>query len=398
MAVESNGGKTAAQPSSRKKVKRAIAIAFLALLAAVGIAMGVAFGNGDLAPVDAAAKYSGFNYIFEDEVSDYISLYREQMGLAESNDEDWATFLAAYNLTPARLRYSTIQQILTDKLVQSKADELGLDASEEEVDATVGTLRDSLGLGDDEILRQTLEAHGQTEEGLREVYRKAIVKRLVLSAEVETPTPSDDQVREYLVEYVPTLETALVRHTYCFRLSGRENDANREKVTLVNRLRDEFTRSGKTVDAFAQMVAQYSDDEDLVANNGANGWDADTTGYSASYVEALSDLGEGDVSSVFVEDDSYVFIWVDDAYTLPVNEKAARALDPSEVPPSLWSYLRDLTAYKLWEEAGDEYLAKLVEDADVVYYPMPSNVPYNVDMSLANVQLEEIEQADSDGQ
>ncbi len=387
-------GEASPKKRSRKKIVLGIVAAIVVVAA---IAVGYSFARGDLAPVDAAAKYDGFNYLMEDEVNDYIALYREQMEVADVSDEDWATFLAAYGMTPSALRYSTIEQLLTDKLVQKKADELGLQASEAEIDASLQTLRDTLGLGDDEILQQTLAAHGQTEEGLREVYRKAIVKRLVLSAEVETPVPTDDQVREFLKSFTQTLQSPVTKHSYCFRLSGRESDENREKSLLVQRLRDEFAAGDKSVEEFAQMVGSYSDDETLVESNGANGWDVDSSDYGSAYAEALDGMQEGDVSQVFVEDDgdTYAFIWVNDEYVFPTGDKAIDALDPADVPESLWSYLSDSAAYGLWEAAGQDYLDQLLVDAGVVYYPMPANVPYNVDMSLADVQLEEVTASDA---
>lgn len=390
MASEENGEQRVEKAVKKGRLGRRIAIAAVVVLAAVAVAVGVAVNNGDLAPSDAAAKYAGLHYVTEDEVTDYINVYREQMGLASSSDEDWATFLAAYNLTPGRLRYSTIHQLVTDKLIQMKADELGLQATEEEVDATVDTLRSTLGLGSDEILQQTLEAHGQTEEGLRDVYRAAIVKRLLLSREVEMPEATDEQVKEYLKSLVPTLASPTVKHTYCFRLSGQQDDADRKKITLAQKLRDQFANGEKTVQKFAQIVADYCDDDTLKENEGANGWDADSSGYSQAYLEELGDLGEGGVSPVFTEDDSYAFIWVDDEFTLPADANAVNDLDAEAVPSSLWSYLSDSAAYALWQTAGNEYIDKLVEEANVVYYPMPSTAPYNVDMDLANVQLEEI--------
>ena len=374
----------------RRSVKKVVVGVLAALIVIVAAYVGYSVWTGDMAPSDAAAKYDGFNYLPESDVTDYIELYREQMGLGESSDEDWASFLAAYNLTPQRLRLSTINQLITDALVQKKAAELGIEASESEVEATVGTLRNTLGLGDDEILRQTLESHGQTLDGLREVYRKAIVKRLLLSSEVATPTPTDDQVKAYMETTVPQLASPTVRHMYCFKLDGVAKSGDTDKMALVDQLRKQFMAGEKTAEAFSEMVQLYSNDDELVAQGGANGWDIDTSGYSNDYIGMLEDLGKGDVSDSFRDGESYCFIWVDDEYTLPAEPTAIEALDLSTMPDSLHQYLSDAAAYGLWEEAGQEYLDQLVEDAKVVYYPMPADVPYNVDMTLADVELEEV--------
>lgn len=374
----------------KRRWGRVVASAIALVFVALAIYVGHAFWVGDMAPADAAAKYDGFNYLAEDEVTDYIQLYREQMGLAESSDEDWATFLAAYNLTPSRLRYSTIQQLITDALVQKKADELGLQASDDEIEATVDTLRNTLGLGDDEILKQTLEAHGQTEEGLREVYRQAIVKRMLLSSEVETPTPSDEQVKEYLKSIVPSMAVPTVRHTYCFKLNNVNQEGDLDALMEVQHLSKQFSEGEKTTETFERLVEENSDDETLIETGGANGWDIDSSSYSNDYLGVLEGMTKGDVSEAFHDGESLCFIWVDDEFALPSDSKDIDELDPSDVPTSLWQYLSDAAAYSLWESAGQDYLAQLLDDAGVVYYPMPSDVPYNVDMSLADVQLEEV--------
>ena len=390
MATEEQAGVARQAGKPRPWLKIVLAVVAVVLIAAVAY-VAHAVWAGDMAPADAAAKYDGFNYLPEGEVTDYIATYREQMGLAESSDEDWATFLAAYNLTPQRLRYTTIQQLITDALVRKKAQELGLEADEAEVDASVQALRDTLGLGDDDILQQTLEAHGQTEEGLREVYRAAIVKRLLLSAEVETPVPTDEQVKDYLKGLIPTLESTTVRHTYCFKLDGVAESGDADKISLVQKLRRQFLAGEETAENFAALVQAYSNDAELLETGGANGWDIDSSALSSSYLGVLEGLGKGDVSNTFRDGESYCFVWVDDDYTLPTGDAAIDALELSSMPDSLRRYFSDSEAYVLWEEAGTEYLAQLLEDADVVYYPMPADVPYNVDMSLADVQLEEVD-------
>lgn len=391
---EGNEREIVLEPGDREKRRklRWVVAAVIVVVAALGGFAWYSVCNGDIAPSDAAAKYSGMNYLPEQEVTDYIGTYREQMGLAESTDEDWATFLAAYNLTPQRLRYTTINQILKDKLVDMKADELGVSASDEEINATIDVMKDTMGLGSDEVLEQTMAAHGQTREGLREMYRKAIVERLVLSSEVETPEPTDEQVKDYMKAYDSSLEDPALKHTYCFRLVGLDEDGSREIISSVIELRNRFAEGDKTPESFASMVKEHGNDDVLVENEGANGWSADSSGYSEAYVNALSTLELGDVSDVFVDGDAYAFIWVNDAYALPTDTGEIDALDLNLMPESLLNYLKDSTAYELWQEAGQAYLDQLLEEAGVVYYPMPADVAYNVDMELADVQLEEVDE------
>lgn len=386
------------KPKARGRVRRwVIGIVAVVAIAACGYA-GYAIWVGDIAPSDAAAKYSGFNYLPENEVTDYIGVYREQMGLAQSSDEDWATFLAAYNLTPARLRYSTIRQLLTDKLVQMRADELGIQVTDSEIDATLDTLKGTMALGSDEVWQETLAARGQTEEGVRDVYRQAILKRQLLSQDVAMPEPSDEQVKEYMKTFDSTLASPTVKHTYCFKWTGVDENTGLDVITMVQNARNELVKNGLSEDAFAAVVEEYSNDEELKGKSGANGWNADTSAYSEEYLSRLEGLGEGEISDVFKDGDAYEFIWVNMTYDLPTDSDAIDSLDLSMMPSSLEQYLRDSEAYELWEDECDEYLSNMLENAGVVYYPMPADVPYNVDMSLADVQLEEVEEGEGGGE
>lgn len=382
--MDNESNVTEAKPdrgTGRRKVILAGGGAAVVVIAALVFA---AFWTGVLAPLDAAAKYDGLHYVSEEETTRYVETYRAQMGYAEASDEDWAAFMATYGLTPERLRASTIYQLVANKLIEAKAGELGLEATDDEVSAMVESFKANMSLNSDDVWQQTLEAYGQTEEGVRETYRQVILRQKVMGAEVEVPTPSDDELRDFLTTYVAGSGLETTKHTYCFKRSPEEGESDLSAVKAVQGLRDAFARGTHSKEDFAALVAVNCDDETLKANSGANGWDYDSSGYGSEYREALEKLKLDEVSDVFVDaDGAYTFIWVSDEYQLPTTGEEAQELDLSAMPASLKEYFSDCEAQVLWQAACEEYVSGLVTAANVTYFPCPTDVPYYVDMSLA---------------
>ena len=387
---------------SKGSLKQKI-IAAVAILVVVLVAMGVwAYAKGIIYPMNAAAKYGAFDYLDESEVTEYIMTYKQQMGYGEADDDEWAEFLAMYNLTPDRLRFSTITQILSDKTVKKRCDEMGIQATDAEVDAAVQQLKSVYGIGGEETWSATLALYGQTEEGLEDAYRLQILKEKLCDAKVPTPTPTDDEVRDYISDFAAarlsdemaeavsaeaaaqvakTSEGSLLSHSYCFAIKVSGDEAHLTDYNQVDLVRQEFMEMGTDEESFVTVLALYSNDEELIEGNGAMGWNVDGAGFSETYERMLATVAEGGVSSVFTDGDRVCFIWVDQTYTVPYAQDELDSLDLDAMPKSLREYFTDCTAYGLWKQKSQEYLADLVANMDVTVYPMPADVPYNVDMS-----------------
>ncbi len=385
-----------------RRIRVAVIVCVVVMVAAAGAGVG-AYAAGIITPANAAAKYGPFDYLDESEVTEYIMTYKEQMGYGDATDEEWASFLAAYNLTPDRLRLSTIAQLLANKVVEKRCAELDITVSDDEIEAAITTLKTMFGLSDDEeTWAATLELYGQSEEGLRETYRLELLKQKLCTAEVEIPTPTEDEVRSYIASFAASSQAAevaeaasteeveeilenstgtLVKHSYCFVFKTTGDEISLDESQQVELVRQEFIESGLDVENFVTLLALYSNDEDAIEANGSMGWDIDASEYSEQYARVLETVEVGGVSTVFTDGDYACFIWVDQGYTIPYNEDELAALDLSAMPTSLYEYFSDYEAYLLWQKASDEYLNNLVSELDVTIYEMPSDVPYNVDMS-----------------
>lgn len=393
-AAASTDPKTGEAPRKKSRWKKIGVVAVVVIIVAIAAGTFAAFATGKLYPNGAAAKYGLFSYVEESEVTDYIENYKTQMGYGDASDEDWATFLAAYNLTPERLRASTIDQLVTDKIAEKKCSDLGIAVSDDELNQAVDYYKNLYAYGNDDTWQQTLSQYGQTEEGFRESQRLSILKQKLAENQVPQPTPSDDEVKSTIASYIDNAnanDTSLtLKHSYCFKKKKSSSEGSLDELNEVQKIRDELVKVGATEESFASVVSLYSDDEDeLKQKAGANGWNADTTGYGEAYIKALDNTGKGGVSSVFADDDYYYFIWVSDTYTLPKKSAKATDIDLSKMPDALHQYFSDVAAYAQWQQDSQEYLANLTSDINVVFFAMPSDVPYNVDMSLAQTSSDD---------
>ena len=388
------------EPAPKKRGKIiGIVVAIIVVLCLIGVG-GTAVG---IIPVPGAAvKYGAFDYIFEDEITNYIATYKKQMGYENATDEEWASFLAAYNLTPERLRQSTANELLTERAVEARAKELGVSVSDEEVDEVVAAFKDAYAFNDDEIFESTLAEYGQTLEGFRSVQRMALLKERLLYADCKIDEPTTDEVRSTIQNFVAYhatydecdqfdedgsnkaslfYDTFVVKHSYCFGIQFAGDEASLSDYEKCELIKDEFVESGTDVETFLALMSLYCDVDELKENDGAMGWDADTTEYSSAFATALAKTDVGEVSDSFNDDGMECFVWVDQGFTMPYDPEEVTTMDLSAMPSSLYQYFRDVTLYNNREDISDQYFRGLVSNLNATLYVMPDNVPYNVDMS-----------------
>ncbi len=327
-----------------------------------------------------AAKYGIGKYIYEKDVTEYIQTYQSQEGMLNSSDEEWADFLKENDLTPESLRKKTIDQLLYDTAIRDQCIKLGITVTEEEIDEATNAFKEAMSFGDEDIWEKTLEMYGQTDEGFRSVYELELLKQKLIEQEVQKQEPTEDDVREY-IDAIAAQGVTSTKHSFAFKLSVPEDVSSSDTLKQVNKILKEFLDGDQSKESFAALVQLFSDNDDLIQTQGANGWDLDQSGYSDEYIAKLSELEQGDTSNVFVDGDDYCFIFVSDVYKFPQVEQSDIDLD--SVPESLLEYFEDATSELLTDDEGERYIQRLVEAYGVTYEPMPEDVPYNVDMSLA---------------
>lgn len=305
------------------------------------------------------------------------------MGYAGS-DDDWAEYLAEQDMTPATLRVKTIRQLIIDELVEKKAATLGLVIAEDEVEAYVQNMKDSLAFGDDEIFAETLAMYGRTEDDIREMYTHELFEQALYKDQVEVPEPTDEEVSNYIAVTYPTGITT--KHVYYLTVDGLDEGSSYDNLANVQQIRASLLEAGVTEETFASCVTMFCSDEDLISRNGANGWDLDMSDLNSNYQTAVENTEVGEVSDVFVDDNGYSFVWIDTSFTLPdLTDVAAGELSVDDylgdMPSSLKDYFADCTAQQLWEADCQTYLEELYNGSNPVLYGMPAGLSYDVDMS-----------------
>lgn len=354
-----------------KKSKIITATVIVAVLLVAGAVLW-----GIFAPAGTvAATYGNGRYIYEKDVTSYIQTYQSQVGMLNASQDEWAEYLQENDLTPETLRERTIHQLLYDAIIRDKCEQLGLNATSDEIDAATKAFRESMSFGNDELWNQTLEMYGQTEEGFDSVYELAILKEKLIDQEVEKQQPTDDDVREY-IDALSSQGVTSTKHSFAFKMAIPSNDDDASILNQVNEIRSQFMAGDRSKESFAAFVQIFSDNDALKESQGANGWDLDQSEYSEEYVSKLDALEKGDVSDVFKDGDDYCFIFVSDVYDFPKVEMSK--IDLGAVPDSLLSYFKDGASKLLTDDAGEAYIEKLIEDSHPSYNPMPEDVPYNV--------------------
>lgn len=322
-------------------------------------------------PNDAAAKLND-EYINESEVSSYISQYRS--GYSLTDDTAFAQALASQNMTVSSLRINAINQLATTRLINERAAELGVTPSDDDVQKQLDQAKSSLALNDDSTWQQTLQQYGTTEDQLREQYRTNLAQQAVCEKDVPRREATNS---EALTMAKSNLAGNEQRHYYRIVFSG--DDQTKQAQACAKKIAKASSNGRLSLAAFKKIAAQYPNE-----NNGAYQWTLELDS-SSDLAQTLSSLDKGTVSDPesVSEDNAVEIFYCDTTYTFP-NSKKIDALKISDVPSSLWKAIKEKAADSLWNSDCSAYIAKLLADAKITYYPIPDDAAYNVDVADAS--------------
>lgn len=350
--------------------EKGLAAAALLAVAVAAVAV-VLFINGSVHP-GAAAKVDD-SYIAEDDVTTYISQYRTRTGLTD--DAQLAQALSSQSLTVSSFRINAIDQLAISMLVNKRAQELGVTPGDEEVQEQVDEVKSSLSLNDEDTWQQTLQQYGMTDEQVTEQYRNSLAQRAVCEQDVARPEASKAQGVSYAQA---NLAGQQQQHYLCIVFKGDGKTEN--AYACLKKLKAAGKMSAAT---FKRFVSKYSEDEDSKGKDGEYGW---TLGLDSSndVTEVLGNMKVGELSEVeAIDDDTSAIFFCDTGYTFP-SEKKISKLKAKDIPSTLMDALRDKASDALWNSACTSYLAGLLAKAQITYYPLPEDAPYNVDLTSSS--------------
>ena len=362
------------QWSSREKI--------LAGVAGVAIVVAIA-GFGLFAanmPGSNAAKFDGGS-VSESELTAYIDQYRSAYGTTD--DSSFASLLKNQNMTLASYRQSAIDQLVLQKLIEKRANELGVSVSDDDVEARLQEVREQMGATDDDTWQSTLESYGVTEDSLRSTYRSQLLQDKVCEQDVPEEEPSDDETLSYISSY---LADTTQKHVYRIVFTSDEG-----KSTKANECAKELKKLKKSkklnAAAFEELVAKYSESDTAADDKGSVGWSG-SDNISDTISELIDSMSVGEVSdatTVEEDDNALEIIYVDQDFTFPASSEI-ESLDSLKIPDELLSDVKSAVSYSNWQTDCSTYIAKLLADAKVTYYPVPDDASYNVDLSVDYTQ------------
>lgn len=344
---------------------RALGVAALAACCVLALSACSSSSNGS----SSVAATVGGKEITEQQVTDYIQNFRSQQGL---DDEDtWGKWLAQSQLEPSKVRQDVIDYFAEDIIIAKAAEERGITVSDDDINAQVDQMKSNY--DSDDAWKEALSQAGTSEEEYRNRIRTAMLKQeLTTSVTSDTPRAGDDEVLQFVQMYAQSFSGA--KRSSHILFSADDTDKAQQVLDQIN--------SGAI--SFEDAAKQYSTDTASAQNGGDVGWDL-LNQFVAPYTEALGKLDKGQVSDLVTSDYGIHIIKCTDVFTAP---EEVTSLD--QVPSELVDYVRQMTnsskasqAYQTWYEDYKN------NNADYKVNDMPSGLPYDVDMSKYQQEVQD---------
>lgn len=306
-----------------------------------------------------AATVNG-SEIEEDTITKYIQDFRTSSDL--TSDQDWANWMNENSLDPSTVRSQVIDYYTEVELKKQACDEKGISVDESQVNEQLESMKANY--SSDEQWQETLNSAGITEDQYRESIESGLRDQALMeNVAGDSATAEDSQVLEMLNTYY-TMFNGAKRSSHILFASGDEATAQQ--------VLDQINAGTIT---FEDAAKQYSTDTASAENGGDVGWDATNT-FVEDYTTALDGLSEGQVSGLVTSDYGIHIIMCTDEFTC---DGTADSLD--DYPTEFVDYISNIVSSQNQSEAYNEWFNSYKEQADIQINDMPSNVPYNLDMT-----------------
>lgn len=325
-------------------------------------------------PAGSAAKVGDF-YISEAEVSAQVAEQRARD--QQKDDSAFAEALLKSGLNPGTYRQSAINQLALNGLLNRKAADLGVTPNDDEVQKQIDAMKAATSFNDDGIWAETLEMYATSEERLRSQFATNLAEKAVYEKEVPREDATDEQVVEYIAN-----NRSETTDVHSWRIVFKGDDGWDRAQECWKRI--EAAGEDLDADAFSGFALAYSDEEGVQDNGGEYGWSGSWSGASSDYLDVLSNLKKGGLSGpVTIEDEEATeIIYLDETYTYPSKEKCKK-LNLKKLPAGLAEQVRKAASDELWSSSCNVYLANMLGQAKITYYPMPDDAAYNIDLVQA---------------
>lgn len=298
--------------------------------------------------------------IEEDTITKYIQDFRTNSDL--TSDQDWADWMIENSLEPSTVRSQVIEYYTEIELRKQACEERDITIDESDVDEQIESVKSYY--SSDEDWEEALSSAGITEEQYRESIEDGLRdEALMESVAGDAATADDDEVLEMLNTYYTMFDGA--KRSSHILFSADDEETAQEVLDEIN---------AGTI-TFEEAAEQYSTDTASAEDGGDVGWDAINT-FVDAYTSALDELSEGEVSDLITSDYGIHIIKCTDEFSC---DGTSESLD--EYPDEFVEYIAEIVESQNQSEAYSEWFESYEEQADITINDMPSNVPYNLDMT-----------------
>ena len=274
-------------------------------------------------------------------------------------DEDaWGEWMVKNNYTPEKIREQIIDDLAFNQLIIQGADEKGIEVSDAEVQSYVDDTKQKY--PSEDKWQDALKDVNMTEDDYRAKLRVGLLSQALLKT--FGSDPSDEDVLSYAQTYISSFDGAKRSSHILFDA----DDAETAQSVL-----DQINAG--TLD-FAEAAKTYSKDNSG-QNGGDVGWDK-LNHFVSEYTAGLADLSKGQVSGLVTSSFGIHIIKCTDEFHAP-DELTSLDQLPSEFVEQFRSLLKSSNQSKAYQQ----WLSDAKENADIEIKDMPSGLPYDLDMS-----------------
>ena len=313
-----------------------------------------------------AATVDGIE-ITEQEVSDYVAQYRLYSNAEE--DSAWATLLDESSMTPQTVRESAIRQIAGNKLLEKKAEELGINVSDSEISDIVSQHRQASDAVDDAAWKSLLDTTGYTEAGYRDDIRINVLSERVVEREMPSQTtPSEAELQDLAKEH-PTYYTGK-RTIAAIFAAGNNAQAAAFKSQIGDETSEKIFRDAASKEVDDNRAREVKDE----------GWSCLSTSITSYEEAAIANTHAGDVVKYADSDGTYRVVFIAEEYSTDLNGYPVL----KNMPADIRSRLEDDCKTIKWENAIHNYVTDLMTNAKLSINSMPQGLPYDVNMELSD--------------
>lgn len=305
--------------------------------------------------------------IEEDTVTKYIEDFRTSSDL--SSDEAWASWLKESSQDPQSIRGQVIDYYVQQELIRQAAQENEVVVEQSAIDEQVDAMKKNY--SNDSAWQDALAQSGVTEQQYRESIEIGLTSRALQEKIItEVDTSDDAGLLEFMNTYKDMINGSK-RSSHILLEAGDEAKAE-EIVGLLT--------SGQM--DFATAAQMYSTDSGSARNGGDVGWDT-INNFVEEYTAALDSVELGQITLTVSDYGIHIILCTD---VLNINGEPTSL---SAYPTEIVEYMRTIYGSQKKAEDFQEWLKHYKEESDVVINDMPSNVPYNIDLSQFDTESTE---------